>query len=550
MLAEVPLELRSRLGLALFALGRLAEEVGVQPSPVATVNSLVAGLKDPFLFVVAGEVNAGKSMLLNALFGEEFCPTSALPMTDKIRYFRHGFTRQEIATAPEIQEIRVPLPFLQDFHIVDTPGVNSVAEGHEAITEQFLPRADAVLFVLPVTNPWGAKCWEFLARIHQQLGKRIVLVLSQIDLRSEMEITAILEHLQLCLKKYLGRELPIFPVSAREALLARTTGVGKQELMLQSRFQPLEAYLNQILTETETRRQRLSNTLRMGQILMGQIQSQLGEKAGKLNVLGDALRKIGQAVQTQKEETWKACLETLTGVSQGLSEASQPMPPSALPAGGAWMQQAQEALEKQTQVVQQQVGKDLQQLWRQTRVTMDVALGRRVAEPTALQPAVESLRKAQAELLAPLQGGASWTEALTPVVQAGQRARRKAWGLFALGMVAAGIGGGLSLGWLIALGSGLCLVALGLVRWGKRSQARKYQRAWSDRAAAESTRVQAAAEAALQAWLHQSFQAFSAHYKPLLEVCEQTRTQQESRLQEVDAARQNLADLSKQLLAP
>ena len=44
-----------------------------------------------------------------------------------------GFSRQEISFSPEIDEIRVPLPFLQDFHIVDTPGVNSVAEGHEAI---------------------------------------------------------------------------------------------------------------------------------------------------------------------------------------------------------------------------------------------------------------------------------------------------------------------------------------------------------------------------------------------------------------------------------
>ena len=429
MLAETPLELRSRLGLALFALGRLADEVGVQPSPAATVNSLVAGLKEPFLFVVAGEVNAGKSMLLNGLFGEEFCPTSALPTTDKIRYFRHGFTRQEIAFSPEIQEIRVPLPFLQDFHIVDTPGVNSVAEGHEAITEQFLPRADAVLFVLPVTNPWGAKCWEFLARIHQQLGKRIVLVLSQIDLRSEMEVTAILEHLETCVKKFIGRELPIFPVSARQALLARTSGVGKEELMVQSKFRPLETYLNQILTETDTRKVKLGNTLRMAQILLGHVQTKLTERAGRLTTLGDALQRIGQDVQMCKTRTWEGATQAQPAVLQALTTASQQVPLSKradelAPAGAAWLQAAQEALETQTHSLRQSVGQELSQLWRQTRVTMDVALGRRVEEPQNLKPEVESLREAQAEILAPLRGGATWSEMLEPLFQKAQRGKR------------------------------------------------------------------------------------------------------------------------------
>ncbi len=555
MLAEIPLELRSRLGLALFALGRLADDVGVQPSPAATVNSLVAGLKDPFLFVVAGEVNAGKSMLLNGLFGEEFCPTSALPTTDKIRYFRHGFSRQEISFSPEIDEIRVPLPFLQDFHILDTPGVNSVAEGHEAITEQFLPRADAVLFVLPVTNPWGAKCWEFLARIHQQLGKRIVLVLSQIDLRSEMEVNAILEHLQLCVKKFIGRELPIFPVSARQALLARTSGVGKDELLTQSRFQPLEGYLNQILTETNTRREKLGNTLRMAQVLLSHVQAKLTERSGRLNALGDALRRIGQEVQAQKTETWQACEPTLPEVTQALTAASQLVPPAAssaalAPVGEAWLQAAQEALEVQTKTLRQRVGQDLSKLWRQTRVTMDVALGRRVEEPQSLKPEVESLRQAQAQLLAPLRSGAAWGEALAPVFEKFQGAQRLTWLLLVLGAGSIAAGLGLYLPWLSGVGCGVLALALGLFWWNQQALQRQFTKAWSDLAAAETSRVTEQAQTVMQDWLQRAFTAFSTHYRPLLEACELHRKQQEASHQEVESMRQNLADLSKQLLGP
>jgi small GTP-binding protein len=555
MLAEIPLELRSRLGLALFALGRLADEVGVQPSPAATVNSLVAGLKDPFLFVVAGEVNAGKSMLLNGLFGEEFCPTSALPTTDKIRYFRHGFTKQEISFSPEIDEIRVPLPFLQDFHIVDTPGVNSVAEGHEAITEQFLPRADAVLFVLPVTNPWGAKCWEFLARIHQQLGKRIVLVLSQIDLRSEMEVTAILEHLQLCVKKFIGRELPIFAVSARQALMSRTSGVGKDELLTQSRFRPLEEYLNQILSDTNSRREKLGNTLRMAQILLGHVQAKLTEGSGRLNALGDALRSIGHEVQVQKTESWEACARTLPEVTLALTAAGQQVPPVArsaalAPVGEIWLQAAQEALETQTKTLRQRVGQDLSKLWRQTRVTMDVALGRRVEEPQSMKPEVESLRLAQAQLLAPLRGGAAWGEALAPVFQNFQSKQRWAWLLLVLGIGSVAGGWGLQLPWLLGVGVGVLLMALGVFWWNRKALARNFTKQWSAVAAAETTRITAAADVVVQEWLQRSFTAFSAHYRPLLEGCELNRTQQEASHQEVEAMRTNFAELTKQLLGP
>ncbi len=536
MLAEVPLELRSRLGLALFALGRLADEVGVQPSPASTVTALVAGLKDPFLFVVAGEVNAGKSMLLNGLFGEEFCPTSALPSMDKIRYFRHGSTPQEISFSPEIQEIRVPLPFLQDFHVVDTPGVNSVADGHEAETEQFLPRAAAVLFVLPITNPWGQKCWEFLARIHHQLGKRIVLVLSQIDLRSEMEIAAILEHLQVCLQKYLGRDLPVFPVAARQALLARTSGVGKAELLLQSRVQPLEAYLNQILTETDARRERLVNTLRRAEILVSHIQSRLGEKAARLTSLGDALRKIGQAVQAQKVLTWEVCLATQTILAQELTAA---------PADG-WDRRVQAALDQQALLVQDRMAADLAKLWRQTRVTMDAALGGRVAEPASLAPELISLHAAHHAMLEPLRAGTAWAERLASIQQAGRRNRRWAWAAVVASMGLAA--GGAGWPWLLGLGTVGLVMSLISLRWLSRKQLTTHQQALGQLAQSSAKEVLQAADAALQSWLQRAFHTFSGHYRPLLEACEQTRTQQEARVQELDAMSQNLATLKAALL--
>ena len=100
MVADDYFDQRSRLGAALFSPGHIADQAGLKPSRSPLVKSLVEGLRDPFLFVVAGEVNAGKSTLLNALFGEEFCAWGVLPETRRIHYFRYGKTLRRIDCGP------------------------------------------------------------------------------------------------------------------------------------------------------------------------------------------------------------------------------------------------------------------------------------------------------------------------------------------------------------------------------------------------------------------------------------------------------------------
>ena len=81
---------RSKLEDAVEALVKLCQETNIDPARSAMLRNLIANLKDPFLFVVAGEVNSGKSTLLNAIFGEDFCSTDVIPNTDRIAYFKYG----------------------------------------------------------------------------------------------------------------------------------------------------------------------------------------------------------------------------------------------------------------------------------------------------------------------------------------------------------------------------------------------------------------------------------------------------------------------------
>src|SRR5262249_18175870 len=149
-----------------------------------TLQQLQQSLREPFLFVVVGEVKAGKSSLLNALFGREFCKVDVLPATDRIYVFKYGEEEQNVAVNGQITECYWSAIFLRDFNIVDTPGTNTIVADHQTITEQFVPLADLIIFVFSATNPWAASAWEFLRLLNKKWLKRVAFVVQQTDLRT------------------------------------------------------------------------------------------------------------------------------------------------------------------------------------------------------------------------------------------------------------------------------------------------------------------------------------------------------------------------------
>jgi predicted GTPase len=161
----------------------LARTSGVELNGFAADSELFEGFANPFLFVVCGEVNAGKSTLINGLFGQELCSVNVLPETERVTWYRYGETSHNEEITEVLEERYRPIEFLSDFNSVDTPGTNSVIRGHQAITERFLPVADLVLFVFPVSNPWGAATWDFIARFPEELRGKVAFFLQQKDQR-------------------------------------------------------------------------------------------------------------------------------------------------------------------------------------------------------------------------------------------------------------------------------------------------------------------------------------------------------------------------------
>ncbi|MDA1006841.1 MAG: dynamin family protein, partial [Verrucomicrobia bacterium] len=249
---------RKRLVRVAESIRRLAGETGYALNGFASDGELLQGLKNPFLFVVCGEVNAGKSTLINGLFGANMCEVNILPQTDRVLWYRHGVERNVEAT--EVLEERYrDIDFLQDFNIVDTPGTNSVMRGHQAITERFLPVADLVLFVFPVSNPWGAATWDFIAKLPGELEGRVAFILQQKDLRDEDELRIIKDHMGQLARQKLGEEPEVFAVSGRMAMQAKGQEPFEERLWRESGYPALEDFISKVVTESPGRRQVLRN---------------------------------------------------------------------------------------------------------------------------------------------------------------------------------------------------------------------------------------------------------------------------------------------------
>lgn len=201
---------------------------------------LVGGIDELFLLVVAGEFNSGKSSFINALFGEKVRVEGPIPVDDRITIMRYGEERAERALSAFVTEARAPVDFLRDIAIVDTPGTNSVVRQHQEITEEFVPRADLVLFLTSIDRPLTESERQFLGYI-RHWGKKIVIVINKVDTKDDDEVRQVVEFVDGKVRELLGFKPTIFPISARAAFAAKT-GASPRE-WTRSRFEPLEDYI-------------------------------------------------------------------------------------------------------------------------------------------------------------------------------------------------------------------------------------------------------------------------------------------------------------------
>ncbi|MEZ4862369.1 MAG: dynamin family protein [Caldilineaceae bacterium] len=241
--------------------------IGATEQDLALLQQSRQQMEELFLLVVVGEFNAGKTAFLNALLGERLLAEGVTPTTSHIHILRYGEQFQQTSNSDDILLIQLPVEWLHDINLVDTPGTNAVVQRHQEITEEFIPRSDLVLFVTSADRPFSESERRFLEQI-REWSKKIIIIVNKIDLIEDpTDRTKILDFVHENGRALLGADPQIFPVSARQALQAkqhtRTDGasLAQDPLWTQSHFGALEHFMLEQLDDAERLRLKLVNPL-------------------------------------------------------------------------------------------------------------------------------------------------------------------------------------------------------------------------------------------------------------------------------------------------
>jgi len=288
-----------------------------------TLKSSIRQIDDLFLLVIVGEFNSGKSSFINALIGEKILKEGVTPTTTQINIIRYDEQKKETVLDAHTLLINAPVEILKEISIVDTPGTNAIIREHETITNKFIPRSDLVLFVTSSDRPLSESERTFLQSI-RDWGKKLVIVLNKIDLfQNDEELSQVKKFIQDNIQSLLQISPEIFPVSSRNALLAKQ---GQPQLWDASHFQSLENHIQSVLDETGRIKLKFLNPLGVGLNLSGRYLGVIESRSILLNEDVEMIENIDRQLVVYKEDMIKDFefrMADLENILYGLQQRGQ-----------------------------------------------------------------------------------------------------------------------------------------------------------------------------------------------------------------------------------
>lgn len=286
------------------------------PADLETHAAAMRQLDELFMMVVAGEFNAGKSALVNALLGMRVFEEGVTPTTARIQLVRHG---AETTTTDDGRGIVVtaPVELLRDLQIVDTPGTNAIQREHERLTRDFLPRADVVLFVTSADRPFTESERTFLDTI-REWGKKIVIVVNKVDIfDNDTDLATVLTFVRAAARELLQVDPELFAVSARRAWRAKH---GSPEQWAASGFERLETFVHDTLDDAARSRLKLSSPIGVGDSLARRHESLAGERLALLSADIEALDDTTRQLALYEEDLERGFSLRMSAVEKVLGD--------------------------------------------------------------------------------------------------------------------------------------------------------------------------------------------------------------------------------------
>ena len=298
---------------------------------------------DFFTVVVLGEFKRGKSTFINALLQKELLPTDVLPETATINalmyndtptvqvvmndgreekgeatqeYLQKFSARQEDNLANNVKYIKIGYPsdiLKNKLVIVDTPGVDDINESRSEVTYRFIPKANAVIFLLDAKSPLKKTEKDFIDSKLLPLGlDTILFAANKYDAVDEEEEEDYLEDLRIRLgtafkigeKDAQLNKIQLFPLSAKWAL----QGVlqNKPKLTAASGIYELTEALRDMVFNGKVEQNKIAHyKRRLRDILENLIREYDNTRALKnadIDSLKDAVKQIRQMIAEQADD--------------------------------------------------------------------------------------------------------------------------------------------------------------------------------------------------------------------------------------------------------
>ncbi len=220
----------------------LAKKTGTSCEPVED-KAFSKALHSPVVVTVCGEGNTGRSTFLRALFGFEDTIEPA-DSEDKFLWYQHSRRESDEELSPYLHQVYHSHDALEFFNLVDAPATNLKDSAINEVRKSILPLSDIICWVFSVANPWAASTWEAISSLKPAELDKSVVIIQQAELRNEGDLKVIEGHMQDLSEKRVGRQLPIFALSATSALSAKSGEKMDRGKLVRSGFAGFENFIS------------------------------------------------------------------------------------------------------------------------------------------------------------------------------------------------------------------------------------------------------------------------------------------------------------------
>ena len=228
------------------------------------------------------------------------------PQSVPVEMLREYIT--EDANPGNIKEVRSvdvygDFPLLRNVvTLVDTPGRGATQRHHETLLEQFLPVADAIIFLISADLPIEASERAFLDQLSQQEKQRIFFVLTKRDEVSDKDIKEVRNWVMKNIRESGLSCDRLFEVSARPVFEAACAGKDGDELARLRRDCGVAELEKYIIANSETNAALLPRIQSLLDYVSQFYFEATGQAEKDLMLLdGGAERTAGEVAQLQSE---------------------------------------------------------------------------------------------------------------------------------------------------------------------------------------------------------------------------------------------------------